>query len=89
MNLHEKQLIGLPVRTKSGDSLGKVYDFIFDSETGVAIKYLVRDILMVKNILGNGLVIDKDQVIEINEKEMIVEDMVVKSESPYSNLAQA
>ena len=89
MNLREKQLIGLPVRTKSGDNLGKVYDFIFDSETGVVIKYLVRDILMVKNILGNGLVIDKNQVIEINEKEMIVEDAAIKSESPYSNLAQA
>ena len=88
MNLREKQLIGLPVKTKSGDNLGKIHDFIFDSDTGMITKYLVSNLLMVKNIWGNELIIDRSQVIEINENEMIVEDMAVKGTDPYRNLAQ-
>lgn len=89
MDLHEKQLIGLQVRTKSGENLGRVYDFIFDSDTGILKKYLVCNSFIAKNILGNELIIDKEMIIEINEKEIVVDDLAIKNRDFYRNLAQA
>jgi len=81
MKINAKKILGLPVNTKTGVHLGKIYDFEVDIESGMIFKYIVSDSLIAKNILQKELVIDRSQVIMISSKEMIVEDNILREGS--------
>jgi len=71
MLIKAKKIINSKVTTKSGQDLGRVVDFEIDSSGQNIIKYYTQ------GFLKESLIINSHQVIEIKEKEIIVEDMVI------------
>jgi sporulation protein YlmC with PRC-barrel domain len=81
MFIDNKNLIGLPVETKSGLLLGKIKSFEIESETQVVEKYIVKSRNLIGKLLREELgelVIGRNQVISIDEIRMVVEDGVVE-----------
>ncbi len=81
MSLTHKQLIGLPVETRSGLLLGKIKSFEVDSGTQTILRYVVKSRSLVSKLLAKKdqrLIIHRNQVISIDEKKMIVEDNAIK-----------
>lgn len=87
MLIKRKQLIGLSVRTKSGEILGQVSDFELDTDNSEIIRYIITSSRLVKKILASDLLIDKSQIIEINDREMVVEDGLIENKAPVKDLA--
>ncbi len=77
MLIQHKQLIGLDVETHSGELLGKLVGFVINTDTQEIEHYEVRPSL-VKQFLGEMLLINRKQVREIKKNKIIVEDGVVK-----------
>jgi uncharacterized protein YrrD len=75
------EIIGKRVRTQSKRRLGKVVDYAVDPES-MMIKKIYASQSLVKNFMGGTLSIDRNQVIEITNKEIIVQDAVEKVEEP-------
>lgn len=76
MRINSKDLLSLPVETKSGERLGKVASFEIDCETHLIVNYYVRSL---KDLLfKDELIISPSQVISISKEKMIVEDAVIK-----------
>lgn len=71
-------LIGINVVTESGIRLGKVIDFSLD-----AGEYLVRKIhvkqSIFKSLLTDQLIIDRDQIIDVQPKQLIVREATAKN----------
>jgi len=65
------ELIGKLVRTDDKKKLGKVQDYAVDEES-MYIKKLYINQNIFKNLTAQQLVIDRNQIIEINDKEIIV-----------------
>jgi uncharacterized protein YrrD len=62
-------LIGLPIRTKSGKYLGRIFDFVFDSITAkIQSFYTAR--------LFDRRIIARSKIIQADRRVMIVEDDV-------------
>ncbi|MFA5133886.1 MAG: hypothetical protein WC459_03750 [Patescibacteria group bacterium] len=76
MLISSKKLIGLRVETKSGYKLGRVKGFEADTETLEIKKIHVRPNSIVKALIEADLVISKSLVISVDEKKMIVDDLV-------------
>jgi sporulation protein YlmC with PRC-barrel domain len=81
MLVSAKNIIGLGTRTKSGIVLGKVMDLEIDIDKCELVKFIVAKSIIAKSILQEELIIDRSQVIEINEKEIIVDDLVARGAS--------
>jgi len=77
MLLNQDQLIGLKVITKSGQSVGKLKDFEFDTDNFKIIRYIVSSSDLVKKITSQDLIISANQVVEINNKAIIIDDNTV------------
>jgi len=78
MRLTAKKLINLPVETKSGQALGKVQDFEVDIDSGIILKFFVKQGNLIDELLKKEqLIIARQQVIEITKDKMIVEDGLV------------
>lgn len=78
MQLGQKQIIDLLVRTQSGQPLGHIKDMEIDSNNLQVSKFIVSPGAFIEKIFKENLVIDRSQVIEINQKEMVVEDSLVR-----------
>ena len=79
MIISNKDLINLPVETRSGDSLGKVTGFDIDADNGQILKYYVSGSNIFKLIISDEkMLVDKDQVIEITREKMVVIDLLIK-----------
>ena len=80
MRLQNKQILNLPVYTRSDDFLGRVASFEVDSETRLIVKYYVGSSSLVRKIIKDEpeLVINDAAVIEISEEKMTVQDSVIK-----------
>lgn len=76
MLLEHKQIIGLAVATKSGEHLGKIAGFNLDSESQTVYQYQVGPSGLSK-LFAKELLIHRDQVISIDDKKMIVDDLIV------------
>lgn len=74
MKFSLKELKRLSVETKSGIVLGKIVDFLLESDGGVIYQYKVKgSFFSTKEFLVN-----REQIIEITEEKMIVYDAVVR-----------
>jgi sporulation protein YlmC with PRC-barrel domain len=87
MNLRKNQLINLPVYTQSGQKLGRVVDFELNCELQEVIKYYVRGENIIKELIEKELIITAEQVISIDDKKMIVEDLVIKEKEAVGEKA--
>ncbi len=64
---------GLNVVTKKGTKLGKVIDYTFDPETMTIMQFIVKRPL-IKSFLDPELTINRSQIKEVNDYELIVND---------------
>ena len=74
MILNSKQIIGLTTQNKSGENLGKIKDVLVNSDNGQIEKYIIKRSALMKSLLVDDLIIDNSQVIEMNDKALIVDD---------------
>lgn len=68
---------GKSVVNESGHRLGKVEDYTINLKTFMLQKLYVHQSLM-KSILFNNLVIDRTQIIDVNDKQFTVKDATAK-----------
>lgn len=66
----DRHIIGLPVVTRAGRAVGKVKSLQIDIEQHVIKNYVVAQGVL--PVLGEELIIDPSQVLEITEEQMIV-----------------
>jgi sporulation protein YlmC with PRC-barrel domain len=81
MFINYKNLIGLPVKTKSGLFLGKIKSFEIESETQTISRYVVKSRSLISKLLSEEvgeILIGYSQVLSLDEEKMIVEDILVK-----------
>lgn len=74
MVLNSKDLVGVPVRTKSGVLLGKCASLDLDADTGRLESIRVKSGGLVSGLLGDELVIPWSAVIELGPKMIVVAD---------------
>lgn len=77
MNLKKKNLLNLPVYTQSGQHLGRISDFEFEPGTQAIIKYYVKSGGLIKELLQDELLINREQVVAVTHDKMTVEDTTV------------
>jgi uncharacterized protein YrrD len=78
INLHF-EIVGKKIRTQSKKRLGKVIDYAVDPES-MMIKKIYASQSLFKSLVGGTLSIDRNQIIEITNKEIIVKDTAVRVE---------
>jgi sporulation protein YlmC with PRC-barrel domain len=90
MNLNSKDLINLPVETKSGIFLGKVFDFELETDSGIITKFYVKRGNLIEGLLKREqLIISRNQVISLDKEKMVVEDGLIKAEAEAPALEKA
>lgn len=66
-------LFGLKVKTKKGSKLGKILDFVVDTDNFVVHQLVVKR-PAVKALLDPELIIPRREIVEVNDYEIIVKD---------------
>ncbi len=66
-------LIGLKVETKKGSKLGKIIDYIVDTDTFTVHQLIVKR-PVVKAIIDPELTIPRKEILEVNDYKIIVKD---------------
>lgn len=69
-------ILHLPVRTRSGKSLGQVVNVEIDPRTHGVTKYHVKPSRLVPDLVSSPLLIHPDQVVQITAEAMVVDDAV-------------
>lgn len=72
------ELIGKVVKTDRKRKLGKVHDYAVDDQA-LIIKQLYVAQNVLKSLIGQQLIIDRTQIIEINDRAIIVKEPTVKA----------
>ncbi len=75
-----KKIIGLPVETESGISIGKIFDFELETASQSILRYYIRDKNILKEFFVPELIVYKEQVVFIDDNKMVIEDNVIKAE---------
>ncbi|MBU1146175.1 PRC-barrel domain-containing protein [Patescibacteria group bacterium] len=81
MYINYKNLIGLPVQTKSGLLLGKIKSFEIESDSQNILKYFIKSRNLISKLLSEEveeIIISRNQVISLDEEKMIVDDASIK-----------
>lgn len=82
------ELLGKPVQTVSKQKIGKVEDFAADSET-LHIQKLYIGQSLLKNFSNGQLSVDRDQIVEITNKRVVIQDLENKANSGVRATAPA
>jgi sporulation protein YlmC with PRC-barrel domain len=69
------QARGLLVVTKSGQEIGHLSSFVLDRERGLIVQVEVRPAGFVRGLVAEELLIAWSDVLEWNDKQMIVKDL--------------
>jgi sporulation protein YlmC with PRC-barrel domain len=67
------ELLGKPVNTSNKKKLGKVSDYAFETNSMYIVKLYVGQSLM-KSFSGGQLSIDRTQIVEITNRQIVVQD---------------
>lgn len=90
MILSHKNLIGLPVETKSGQALGLISNFDLEVDEQRIIRYYVKSSRMITGLLKKQLIVSASQVISITSEKMVVDDNLSKeTKTAEENIAPA
>jgi sporulation protein YlmC with PRC-barrel domain len=82
------ELIGKTVMTESKKKLGKVADYAVDESSYYIQKMYVNPTIL-KGLTSDQLLIDRNQIIEITNKKIIVQDPTVRERNTVPVRAQA
>ena len=77
------QLSGKRVQTHSKERLGSVEEYVFDSLDFKIQKIYVHQPLW-RNLNGQTLIVDRKQILEVNDKHVIVSDGTIKAKQAFS-----
>ncbi|MCK9361613.1 PRC-barrel domain-containing protein [Patescibacteria group bacterium] len=77
MTINSKDLIGLPVQTRSGHALGKVASIDVDVDTGRIGTFHVKAGGLVTGLLADELMVSWASVFELTADALIVADTTV------------
>lgn len=69
--------MGMNVVTESGSKVGKVSDYAAEIESMYILKIYVTQSL-IKNFSGGNLIVDRNQIIEITPKKIVVDDLLLE-----------
>jgi uncharacterized protein YrrD len=72
------ELINKSVVTEDGSKLGRIASFVFDSNTWLILKLHVKQSL-VKNINSSELIIHRQQIVKVSDKEITVKSTAIRS----------
>ncbi len=75
----KRELIGLPVETASGISLGKLTDLEIDEHNHLVKAYQVQTSTLLPGFLSGNLLVGRDQVVSVSNKKIVVDDSMVKA----------
>ncbi|MFA6533575.1 MAG: PRC-barrel domain-containing protein [Patescibacteria group bacterium] len=89
MLIHGKKLIGLPVYTQGGQHLGHVVDLEIDIDSQSIVNYQVGNFNPIKNLWGDKLLVNRQQVVSISAERLVVEDNVKEAAAAISLNAKA
>lgn len=68
------ELTGKKVITTTKQKIGRVSDFATEAETMYIQKlYVTQSVL--KNLAGGNLIVDRSQIVEINDKYIVIQDL--------------
>lgn len=73
-------LIGKQVVSQSGQKYGKVSDYAVETE-GLLVKKIYASQSIIKSFAGGNTSIDRTQIVEITDRQIIIEDALVKDEA--------
>lgn len=76
--INSSHLFRLPVVTESGKQLGSVRALDLEVETHTVIRYYAQSSRLIPFIGGKELIIPVTSVVRITEKEMVVEDTLIR-----------
>jgi sporulation protein YlmC with PRC-barrel domain len=97
MHLNSKELIGLPVVTKSGTGLGKLASIDVDADSGRLVTLHVKTRGIVPGLMSDEVLVGWASVIEMTNERIVVADAAVTAgatafarakEAPSSVMAQ-
>jgi uncharacterized protein YrrD len=74
-------LMGKPVVTVSKDRVGKVNDYAADPLSFIIQKLYVSQSL-IKNFSGGGLSVDRNQIVEITNRKIVIQDLLESVTAP-------
>lgn len=72
------ELKGKSVKTDAGRKLGKITDYVTDDQSMLVQKIHITPNGL-KSLTKNDLIIGRNQIVEINNKEIIVKEATIKS----------
>jgi sporulation protein YlmC with PRC-barrel domain len=78
MILSHKNIIGLPVETKSGETLGTISHFDLEVDEQKIIRYYIKSSRMITGLLKKQLIVSASQVVSLTSEKMIVDDNLSK-----------
>ncbi|MBP9762965.1 PRC-barrel domain-containing protein [Patescibacteria group bacterium] len=81
------QARGLLVVTKSGQEIGHILGFVLDRERGAILQVEVRPAGFVRGLVAEELLIAWNDVIEWDDKRMLVKDLSVPIGAPVLSSA--
>lgn len=68
----------LVVVTESGTHLGRVVDVTIDPDTQAVVSYHVKPSRLMPDMVAAPLIISRNQVISIDQRQMVVDEAVSK-----------
>lgn len=77
MFLRASRIIGLKVIANNGNVLGEVKDFEVNAATQSITAYLVISNRLVRRLTSPEIIIKPSQVISVDDKKMVVEDLLL------------
>lgn len=86
MLILSKKLFDLPVYTKGGQLLGEVDDIEIETDGQLVVNYQVGSKSMLKNLLGNKLIINREQIVSISEEKIVVDDNLAEQKTMLSRV---
>jgi len=75
------ELMKMPVVTTSKDSVGKVTDYAVEISTMYIQKLYVSQSIW-KNLAGGSLSIDRSQIVEVSNKQIVISELMQGTPSP-------
>jgi sporulation protein YlmC with PRC-barrel domain len=70
-------LVGIKVRTESGKRLGKVKNFVFETDGYFVVKLYIEKTGLLA-ILNPVLLVERDSVVDVTKKYLVVKDAAIK-----------
>lgn len=84
MIVNTKDMLGVPVVTRSGQMVGKVTSFDLDASTGQMMRLHVKTRGLVAGLLQNELYVAASSVIRLSLESVVIADAAVTEEGHAS-----